>query len=159
MENVEKLGAKVKCTVEEQVLTNVQALGRFPSRMKDTTGAPKEVIAESRLYLQIKNNRKNMLPSSLDFLEAMLEHTKERTNENLAETKLAASREYAQALMAEVRSLGRVPKELNTTEDEESKDEHHLARQLRDARANHIFTESEEAVLVSISETELKTLI
>ena len=67
--------------------------------------------------------------------------------------------EHAQEILCQIRRLGRIPKELHTHEDHASKEEKQLAQRLRRARKTHLFTDSEEAELVSIGEAELKTLI
>ena len=78
-----------------------------------------------------------MLPSTKAFLQAMRKHTQENT-------KQASDRDRATALLARIKRLGRIPKELNAADDEESKRERNLAVQLRDAHIRQIFTESEK---------------
>ena len=76
MTAVQKLGVRIKCSVEEQVLRNVRDLGNSSGQTKKAAADPKDVISEQRLNIQIYNNKKNMLPASVEFWEAVREHTK-----------------------------------------------------------------------------------
>ena len=63
--SVQKLGARIKCSVEAEVLRNVRDLGRYPRQTKAVAGDSEDLIAENSLNKQINNNKKNMLPASV----------------------------------------------------------------------------------------------
>ena len=88
-----------------------------------------------------------------------LDRLAEKDQDNLTDSKEAASREHAQELLQKVRRLGRIPIALNQLSDQDSRAEFNLARQLSDARKAQIFTADEAAELVVLGQTELKTLI
>jgi hypothetical protein len=139
----------------QKILTEVRHLGRIPRALNRIDD--RDSRDEFNLARQLSNARAAQIFTVTE--EAELDKFAELDAEKLRERKQVASREHAQDLLAQVRRLGRIPKELNTAEDDESKDEHNLARQLRKAHANQIFNESEETELVAIGEAEVKTLI
>jgi hypothetical protein len=135
---------------EKSLLQEVKSLGHYPIEIQKPQSEDEK--REKLMRKRLNRHKSSQSREAGEYLRALESFSH-------AEAKRAANRSQTQDLLAKIRRLGRTPRELKTTENEESKDEHNLARRLRDARAARVFTETEEAELVSIGETELETLI
>jgi len=123
--------------LERSLLQEVRSFTRYPKRIN------KPESNEQRN----ENNFRQRLDKNISCMN-------EESKTYLRTLEMLPTRAYAQDLLAKVKRLGRIPKELNTTEDDESKVEHNLARQLRDARVAGAFTESEETELDKLAQID-----
>jgi hypothetical protein len=139
----------------QALMAKIRHLGRIPKRLANKDD--QEARDEDNLARQLQRAWEANIFTGAE--EAELDELIERASERHTELKEAATREHAQEILCQIRQLGRIPKDLHTTEDHASKEEEQLAPKLCRARKIHIFTDSEEAELISIGETELKTLI
>ena len=98
--------------------------------------------------------RKTWSTQAAEYLDALRERSRQEQSDQQERAMAAKQRAMAAKLLAEVRVLGRVPREHAPSDDPGRKAERTLARDLREARAAGSFNEAQEEELEELEARE-----